>query len=231
MSPRRHALVVQHAPTGPPALLGAWLEERGIPWELCDTSTGAPLPGLEGVRFVASLGAAASAADTHLPAVAAETALVEHAVADDVPVLGLCFGGQLLARVLGGTVEPMDAPEVGWVSIETDDPALVPAGPWLAWHYDRYTVPPAATEIARTEHSSHAFVRGSHLGVQFHPESTQEHVRVWAAKDAERLASFGITDGLQRLEAPSTTEQAARAAAFALFDAFLSRIPDPVPTS
>ena len=221
------ALVVQHAPTGPPALLAEWLDARGIAWELCDTAGGQPLPDLEDVRFLASLGAAASAADTHLPAVAAETALVERAVAEDIPVLGLCFGGQLLARVLGGTVGAMDAPEVGWISVETDDPALVPAGPWLAWHYDHYTVPPGATEIARTNHSSHAFVLGPHLGVQFHPESTQELVRVWAAKDAERLASFGITDGLARLQADSGTERAARDAAFALFDAFLSRIPDP----
>lgn len=227
-----HALVVQHAPTGPPALLGAWLQERGVAFTVYDISAGEPLPTLdEEVRFVASLGAAASAGDDHLPVVRAEAQLLEQAVAQEVPVLGLCFGGQLLARVMGGNVEPMDAPEVGWVTLETDAPDLVAAGPWLAWHYDRFTVPPGATELARNAYGPHAFAAGPHLGTQFHPEATQAHVRVWARKDAERLSGFGVTDGLERLQADAATERAARDAAFTLFDAFLARIPDPVPSS
>ena len=65
------------------------------------------------------------------------------------PVLGLCYGGQVLAAVLGAEVGPAPMPELGWRTIETDDPELVPAGPWLEWHYERFCTPPGATELAR----------------------------------------------------------------------------------
>ena len=110
-------------------------------------------------------------------------------------MLGLCFGGQALAAALGGTVERAPRPELGWTEIETDEPELVPPGPWLEWHYERFTTPPGATEIARTAAATQAFRHGRHLGVQFHPESTVEIVERWAASDRDRLAALGHGDG------------------------------------
>ena len=110
-------------------------------------------------------------------------------------MLGLCFGGQALAAALGGDVETAPEPELGWTEIETDEPELVPPGPWLEWHYERFTTPPGATEIARTGAASQAFRHGRHLGVQFHPESTVEIVEHWAASDRERLEALGLGDG------------------------------------
>ena len=63
-----------------------------------------------------------------------------------------------------------------------------------------------------------------HLGTQFHPESTVDIVAGWASKDAERLATLGITDSAALLAAPPAQHDAARDAAFRLFDAFM----DPV---
>src|SRR5512133_3602540 len=99
------ALVLQHARTGPPALLGEWLTARAIPFDVHDASTGEPLPALDAYTMLASLGAAASPNDEHRPEVLAEADLMRDAIARDVPVLGLCFGGQMLAQVLGGAVE------------------------------------------------------------------------------------------------------------------------------
>jgi GMP synthase-like glutamine amidotransferase len=96
----------------------------------------------------------------------------------------------------------------------------VPAGPWLEWHYERFTTPPGATELARTEHAVQAFRRGPHLGVQFHPESTVDIVAGWAAKDVERLQALGIADGTALIAASAAQQEAARLAAFRLFDAF-----------
>jgi GMP synthase-like glutamine amidotransferase len=144
-----------------------------------------------------------------------------------VPVLGLCFGGQALAAALGGEVETAPAPELGWTEIETDEPELVPPGPWLEWHYERFSVPPGATEIARTDAASQAFRHGRHLGVQFHPESTVEIVERWAESDAERLAALGHGDGGALIAATPEEREAARTAAFALFDGFLERANDP----
>lgn len=108
-----------------------------------------------------------------------ERALVTGAVASAVPVLGVCFGGQLLAQVLGGTVTRAARPEIGWRAVDTADPLRIPPGPWLVWHGDAFTAPPGAEALARTEVSLHAFVSGIHTGVQFHPEVTRPIVEHW----------------------------------------------------
>ena len=118
-------------------------------------------------------------------------------MADDVPVLGLCFGGQALAAALGAPVRRAARGEVGWADVETDDPALVPPGPWLWFHWDVFAVPPGATEVARSPVGPAAFTHGPHLGVQFHPETGPDVADAWARKEAERLAVLGLTpDGL-----------------------------------
>jgi GMP synthase-like glutamine amidotransferase len=66
-----------------------------------------------------------------------------------------------------------------------------------------------------------AFRLGPHLGVQFHPESTVDIVAGWAAKDRERVRALGIDDTTALLDAPPEQAEAARAAAFRLFDAFV----------
>jgi GMP synthase-like glutamine amidotransferase len=179
-------------------------------------------PDLTSYSFVASLGSAYGPNDTHEPAVVRELELIGAAVEQEVPVLGLCFGGELLSAVLGGRVEHAPVPELGWREIETKDPVAVPAGPWLEWHYERFTMPPGAIELARTADAVQAFRFGPHLGLQFHPESTVEIVSHWASIEVERLAELDIEDGAELLAAPPELREAARAAAFHLFDSFLS---------
>lgn len=221
------ALILQHGDWGPPALLAEWLDERGIPYEIHRTYGGEPMPAPDAYAFVASLGSNRNPRDTDDPAVAAELVFLRAAIERDVPILGLCFGGQALAVALGGEVEPAPVPELGWTEIETDEPELVPPGPWLEWHYERFTTPPGATEIARTEHATQAFRHGRHLGVQFHPESTVEIVAHWAASDRERLAALGLGDGSELIAATDEERAAARAAAFVCFDGFLATATEP----
>ena len=59
-----------------------------------------------------------------------------------VPVLGICFGGQLLAAAHGGGVDASPVPESGWHLVYSDDPVL--DGAWFQWHYDRWVMPPGA---------------------------------------------------------------------------------------
>ncbi|HWT92616.1 MAG TPA: type 1 glutamine amidotransferase [Solirubrobacteraceae bacterium] len=225
------ALVLQHAPTGPPGLLGEWLAERGIPMDvrrLSDGPGGDPVDGptaddvdVRDYAMVALLGSRFSpVSDAHEPAVQTSRRLVADAVEHDVPVLGLCYGGQMLASVLGGEVERSPRAELGWTSFDSDDPALVPPSPWLAWHWYRFTVPPGATEIARNDVGPQAFRHGRHLGVQFHPESTIEIVRGWAEKDAPRLAAEGVPDGPALLEQGRGHAPQAAANARTFFDGF-----------
>jgi GMP synthase-like glutamine amidotransferase len=215
------ALILQHGDWGPPGLLADWLRRRAIPFEIHRTWLGHPWPRVEGRAFVASLGSPHSPLDAERePDVATELELLGTAVADGVPVLGLCFGGQMLAQVLGGTVEHAERPEVGWHAVETAAPEQIPAGPWLQWHFDRFTPPPGAQLLATSASGAQAFRSGRHLGVQFHPESTIEIVRRWAVSDRERLRRLGLGDGEALLDAGYGHAAGAARGAFQLFDAF-----------
>ena len=213
-------LIRQHEEMTPPGLLVDWLRERGIPFKVHPSWIRAA-PDLTSYSFVASLGSPYGPNDTHETAVVEELKLIEAAVESELPVLGLCFGGEALSAVLGGRVERAPVPELGWREIQTDDPVAVPAGPWLEWHYERFTTPPGAVELARTADAVQAFRFGPHLGVQFHPEATVDIVSHWASMNAKRLAELGIEDGTTLLAASPERKAAAKAAAFRLFEAFL----------
>jgi GMP synthase-like glutamine amidotransferase len=141
-----------------------------------------------------------------------------------VPVFGICFGGQLLAAAHGGSVSRSAAPELGWVEIESDDESLVPAGEWFQWHYDRWGLPGAATELARNANSSQAFVLGRNLAVQFHPEMSSAILASWMATGGvEEITKLGITvDQLVHQTAERDTSNRERA--HQLVDLFLDRV-------
>jgi len=105
--------------------------------------------------------------------------LIRTAQRDDVPFLGICFGGQALARALGGASTPGPIPEIGWVDIHSTRPDLVSNGPWFQWHYDRITPPPNAEVIATNDIALQAFIIGRSLGVQFHPELDVAELQGW----------------------------------------------------
>lgn len=138
-----------------------------------------------------------------------EMAMVRQAVATGVGVLGVCFGGQLIAQALGGSVSRSPAPEVGWYEVSSDDDRLVPGGRWFQWHFDRWTPPPGATEIARNANASQAFVMGSALALQFHPELDSDLLEVWLAHDDASVTEFGRSPDELRLQTKELTDDAA----------------------
>jgi len=123
-----------------------------------------------------------------------EIAFTQAAMAAGVPVLGVCFGGQMLAAAVGGRVERAPAPEIGWTSIQTQSPGLVPSGPWFEWHFDRFELPAGVTALATTPLANQAFTVGRSLGLQFHPEVTETVLAAWLEHDGgtQTLASHGI---------------------------------------
>jgi GMP synthase-like glutamine amidotransferase len=141
-----------------------------------------------------------------------------------VPVLGICFGGQLLAAAHGGSVSRSAAPEIGWVEVDSDDESLVLSGLWFQWHYDQWQLPPQAQEVARNPSSSQAFLLDRNLAVQFHPEMTSEILATWIATGgATEIARFGIKlDDLVRQTADR--DAANRERAHRLVDQFLDRV-------
>jgi GMP synthase-like glutamine amidotransferase len=206
-------LILQHGPDGPPARFGDWLSDRGIPFIVHDVWE-RPAPDPEDHAFVASLGSEHSAAESD-GWVPGEIETLRQAVAADVPVLGLCFGGQALSLALGGGIETLQTPEIGWLAVRGDG-AEIPAGPWLQYHFDLMQVPPGGRELARSPAGVAAFRHGCHLGLQFHPEADAALLAGWARSDP-KLAASQITP--EQLDAQSALyADAALSQAFALFD-------------
>lgn len=139
---------------------------------------------------------------------------IQAAMQEGARVLGLCFGGQALALALGGDVQDSGALEIGWISVDSDDPGLVAPGPWFAWHHDTFTVPAGGRLVASNEVGPHAFRHGPHLGLQFHPELTVQMLAGWLP-DAP-----GWVDRDDLMEETLTIATQARRRAFDLFDAF-----------
>jgi GMP synthase-like glutamine amidotransferase len=215
----RPGLVLQHDADVPPALFGDWLRERQIASELVDVPRDG-VPALDGVPWVAVLGSHSSAAASEPAWVPAEARFLRDAIADDVPVLGICFGGQALSLALDGEVHPTPVLEASWdPEIEILD-ETIPPGPWLNLHFETFTLPPGAELLARSAAGPSAFRHGRHLGVQFHPEVTPEIVAAWSERyrpehpelDYERLARDGEAN-----RAPAPTR------AFELFDRWRER--------
>ncbi len=154
-----------------------------------------------------------------------ELAAVRIAQAAGTPLLGICFGGQLIARALGGAVAPAVSGEFGWQVVHSDDDKLVPQGPWFQWHHDRFTLPPGATEVARSPKAPQAFIVGRTLALQFHPEVTSDVFSEWLTVPGgeEALAGDGIDTALLLAQTRAEDEPASRRA-YALVDAFLDQV-------
>jgi GMP synthase-like glutamine amidotransferase len=156
--------------------------------------------------------------------VPAELTMLRDAHQHEVPVLGICFGGQMLAAAHGGSVARSAAPEIGWVNVDSDDESLVPSGTWFQWHYDQWQLPKHAQEVARNANSSQAFVLGRNLAVQFHPEMTSEILSSWIATGgAAEVDQFGMElETLVRQTAECDASNRERA--HRLVDQFLDRM-------
>jgi GMP synthase-like glutamine amidotransferase len=216
------AVVLQTQADAPAGLLADWAARRGIELDVVRVDLDEPLPDPHERDFAVALGSGATAAGGGPPWVEREIEWLRVADAAGLPVLGICFGAQVLAAALGGCVRRLERPEVGWVTVETADAEHLPAGPWLAWHEAGFTLPPLASELASNAFGVQAFCLGRHLAVQFHPEVTPAIVRDWADEDHGDLDRAGSTR--EALDA-ATAEHAANAARAAekLFDSFAAR--------
>jgi GMP synthase-like glutamine amidotransferase len=224
---RWRALVIQHEEPTPPGLVLQWLEDRGAEVRTLRIDEQDPHDiDPRDYDLIVSLGSEFGAYEDHIEWIKHEMDLFREATEADVPILGVCFGGQLLARVLGGEVRRSDREEIGWLPVGTSDPELVPDGPWFQWHFDTFTAPPGARVIAENEVGPQAYVVGRSLGVQFHPEVTTSIMDDWVRVYRHELDEHGVDpDGL--LEETKERQQSAEAASIKLFDAFLDRIARP----
>ena len=186
------ALIVQHEEPTPPGFVSEWLDGHGAIVETFRIDIDEREVDPSDYDLIVSLGAECAAFDDSMPFVPREARLMKRAVDADVPVLGLCFGGQMLARVLGGDVFRNEVSEIGWLPVRSNDAELVPEGPWFQWHFDVFGAPPGSEVIAETDLCPQAFVFGRSLGLQFHPEVTQEIMDDWVRVYRHELDEDGV---------------------------------------
>jgi GMP synthase-like glutamine amidotransferase len=194
VAPKVLFLLNEHMATE--ALLGEAFAEHGfdvdtfevVPAERADHPAGeVNFPDPAGYDVIVPLGATWPVYDEALLEtwVGTEMQLLRDAADAGIGLLGVCFGGQLLAQTFGGSVARSPRPEIGWYDVLSERPEIVPGGQWFQWHFDRWTLPPGATEIARTPNASQAFVLGRTLALQFHPEVNADLLKLWLAADRD----------------------------------------------
>lgn len=103
---------------------------------------------------------------------------VDEATDRELPLLGVCFGHQVLAEALGGTVEDMGEYEIGYREVEGDGLLFDDTVTAFTTHSDAVTELPAGAErTAENDYGIHGFRAGNAFGVQFHPEYDMETAR------------------------------------------------------
>jgi len=164
---------------------------------------GERLPDPREIAGAVVTGSSAMVSD-HEPWSDAAAAWLARAVAADTPVLGICYGHQLLAHGLGGRVAPNPrGREIGTVTVTlaaaaAADPLLGELAPTLRAHTSHQeavlTLPPRATRLATTAlDPNHAFRVGERAwGVQFHPEFDADIVRGYLEGRREQIEAEGL---------------------------------------
>ena len=182
------ALLIANASDADGGFVAERFRARGYSFTECHRENLDDWPSLGDHDLILTLGSEWSVYWPHVAeSVAAEAELIRAAHSRRVPIYGICYGNQIMAHALGGTVERAREPEIGWHKVVSDVPDVIAEGPWMQWHYDVVTVPPNAQELARSAVGPQAWRMDRSFCTQFHPEATETMIRRWdRAKPAAR---------------------------------------------
>lgn len=177
---------IRHVACESPGYFGAFLEKCGYRYEVICIDERVAVPrDLSGVAALVLMG---GPGNVNEPTVwmKEELDLVRHAADQDIPVLGICLGAQLISKALGGSVEPGATLEVGWHSVEQVKNACAPV--WFSdlpsqfevfqWHAHTFSIPPGADVLLSSKCAGNqAFAIDDILAMQFHLEVTAESIK------------------------------------------------------
>jgi len=159
---------------------------------------GEVLPSLDRYQGLIVMGGTMNALDDdHFPYLPQVVQILRGAFQRGLPTLGVCLGGQLLARTLGARVYRKDRPEVGYYPVGLTEAGR--ADPLFQnlrsqpitfqWHEDAFELPAGATVLADSPRDSlQAFRMGASVGLQFHPEVSLETLAIWVKSVAYGMA-------------------------------------------
>lgn len=225
---------LEHAAHETPGLIAEWAHEREHAVSGSRLYLGEPIPRHEYMDVLIILGGPMSVHNVGMyPWLKEEKHFIEQAIELNMPMLGICFGSQLIAEVLGSDVYPMNHKEIGFypVTLTPDGQAhpVVSALPHhfntFHWHGETYGIPQSARLIARSNACLHqGFTLGENIiGLQFHPEVTPKLVENFVtAGEAELDGARYTQEASVMLEKADTNEL--RGALFELLDRLVARV-------
>ncbi len=200
--------IFRTTPSEGPGYFATSLERKGIDWKLIAHDEGRAVPK-DARRYagLAFMGGPMSVNDD-LPWVIPALELVRDAVRKDVPVLGHCLGGQLMARAMGGAVKANPVKEIGWGEVKVASNGV--ARSWLGtlesfvsfhWHGETFSIPPGGTRVLENAHcANQAFALGKHFGMQCHVEMTERMIGDWLEGGAKEVEESRASPGVQKPE-------------------------------
>ena len=182
------SIVHEAGPTGGGGIFERAVPERGHRLDRWVAADGDAPPGAptdwEAVMVFG--GAMHPDQDAEHPWLAGEAGFLETALAEGVPLLGVCLGAQLIARAAGAWVGPAGEAEVGWYEVSRDDGAdpVLEALPGsfhaFQWHYYTFDLPPGAVQLASSAAARQAYRLGDRAwGIQFHAEVSAADAEHW----------------------------------------------------
>lgn len=191
-------LVVQNTRIEGSGYLGNLLKDDGF--EITSVNAKHERIPTDNFSIAVILGAPESANDD-LPYLREEQRLIRTLVGNDVPVLGICLGSQLIAKTFGANVYPGPRKEIGFyndLKISSNSPLFSGfENPFTVfhWHGDTFDLPEGAVRLASSEHyQNQAFQYKSAVGLQFHLEVNEEMVNLWLDKTEDRLGEIPYID-------------------------------------
>ena len=190
--PAVNFLVLQHVDCEGMGLWEECCREDGIALEIVALHHEAPIPPPHHFQAVISLGGPMNVYEEETyPFLKAEDAFIQEVVAAGIPFLGICLGGQLLAKAVGGCVTRNPVKEIGWHAVELDQPGqrdplfagLPDRLPVFQWHGDTFSLPSGAVRLARSDACQNQAFRfgfgGIAYALQFHLEVTPTLIDQW----------------------------------------------------
>lgn len=184
------------------------LNKQKIPFQLIAIDAGDAVPDdVSAYSGLVFMGGNMSVNDD-LPWIEDELNLIRNAVAKDIPVLGHCLGGQLIAKALGGTVSANPVKEIGWGAVNVSDSVV--ARQWFGdvqtfrafhWHGETFSLPQGAIHLLSSEYCfNQAFSIGKHLGLQCHIEMNAEMIAAWCQLGEKEILMSGGSPAVQSTE-------------------------------
>jgi GMP synthase-like glutamine amidotransferase len=200
-------LICRYAPHEGPGYFAIYLTQQKIPWHIVKLDEGEPLPDVNSITGLAMMGGPMSVNDD-LPWIAPMLAFIRLSVGSDVPTIGHCLGGQLLAKALGAEVTRNAVKEIGWQPLDIVNPRVAaqwgPSQTFISyqWHGETFSIPSGGVRIwSSAQCANQAFVLRKHIGMQCHIEMTEPMIESWCQTGAGE-----IERNLQRSPAVQTPE-------------------------